>query len=185
MKPTFAAAMLLTLAAAPAWASEWVVDRERSTLGFESLWSGEAFGAVFHEWHAKIAFDPADLAAAEAEVAIDVNSLDTGDPELDDGLKGALGFDVANHPIARFAVKSFRTTGPDAYEALADLTVRGITQEIVLPFTLAIDGDTAHMTGEIGLLRTDFGVGTGMWAGDKPVAHAVTVTVDLTATRTH
>jgi hypothetical protein len=39
------------------------------------------------------------------------------------------------------------------------------------------------MTGKAVLDRTTFGVGQGEWAAPNPVAHAVTVTVDLIATK--
>ena len=49
---------------------------------------------------------------------------------------------------------------------------------------LAIAPYKGKGTGETTLLRTDFGVGTSQeWTGEKPIAHAVKVTVDLTAAR--
>ena len=52
-----------------------------------------------------------------------------------------------------------------------------------MPFKLALDGNRAHMTGKATLDRTAFGVGQGEWAAPTPVAHEVTVSVDLTATK--
>jgi hypothetical protein len=59
-----------------------------------------------------------------------------------------------------------------------------MTKIITLPFTLTFAGNTAHMVGKAVVSRIDFGIGTsGEWAGETPVAHTVSITVDLTATK--
>jgi len=179
--PVAFAALLL---ASPVHAAGWNVDYAHSKLGFIAQWSSKPFVATFKTWSARIDFDPAKLAASKAEVTIDMNSAVSGEAELDQNLPGAQGFDAAKFPSAHFATKSFRGLGKDRYEAVGDLTIRGVTKQVALPFTLSIHGDTAHMKGEASILRTDFGVGSGSaWAGETPVAHAVKITVDLTATK--
>ena len=170
----------------PAYAASWTADHAHSKLGFVVQWSGQPFTATFQKWNAKIDFDAADLAHAKADVTIDMTSAVSGEEELDQNLPGAQGFDAAKFPQARFVTKSFRSLGKDRYEAVADLTIRGISKTVTLPFTLNIQGDHAHMKGETTIMRTDFGVGSGsMWAGETPVAHVVKVTVDLTAAKAH
>ena len=63
------------------------------------------------------------------------------------------------------------------------LTIRSMSRDITLPFTLAISGRTAHMKGTAHVMRTDFGVGQGDWAAPTPVSRDVSVTIDLTATK--
>lgn len=181
-----AAAAALVLAA---WAphadaaDRWTVDAEASTLGFVGLQGGEAFEGHFSAWTAEIAFDPDDLAASSVAVVIDMASAATGAPQRDDLLPGGDWLAVDEHPQAQFATTGFTHLGGSDYEATADLTIRGLTREVTLPFTLAIDGDRAHVTGALEVLRTDFDVGTGQWASGDMVALEVTITVDLTATR--
>jgi polyisoprenoid-binding protein YceI len=103
--------------------------------------------------------------------------------ELDDGLRGTFGFEVAQFPTAHFLATSFTHKTGNDYIATGTLTIRGVTKPVTLPFTLTITGKTAHLTGTAQLIRTDFHVGEGEWSADTPVSHAVTVTVDLTATR--
>ncbi|MEJ1969870.1 MAG: YceI family protein [Rhizomicrobium sp.] len=171
------------LFALPACAAQWTVDQARSRLGFSVQWSGEAFDATFKSWKADVAFDPADLVHAHAAVTIDLNSEDSGSADNDDGLKGAEGFATGQFPTAKFETTGFAAKGGNAYVATGRLTLHGITRSITLPFTLTIAGNTAHMTGKALVSRIDFGLGQGEWAGETPVAHAVTVTVDLTATK--
>ncbi|MEJ0044452.1 MAG: YceI family protein [Rhizomicrobium sp.] len=147
-------------------------------------WSGEAFDARFKAWSAVIDFDPADLATAHAKVTIALDSEASGAADNDDGLKGAEGFSVTQFPTATFETTGFKATGGNTYIATGRLNLHGMTRTIALPFTLTVAGDTAHMTGKAVVSRLDFGLGSsGAWAGETPIGHAVTITVDLTATK--
>ncbi len=184
MKRALAVLCLLLLAASPAAAARWTVDPAKSRLGFSVQWSGEAFDARFKSWNATIDFDPANLAAAHAKVSIALDSEESGSADNDDGLKGAEGFSVTQFPTAVFETTGFKATGGNTYVATGRLNLHGVTKAITLPFTLTIAGNTAHMTGKAVVSRLDFGLGTsGEWAGETPIAHAVTITVDLTATK--
>lgn len=174
---------LLLLAAGPALASDWTVDQAKSRLGFSGVQVGVPFQGRFTRYEAHIAFDPAKPEAGHATVLIDVASARTGDTQRDEALPQPDWFDAAHFPQARFEVKSFRAKGGNAYEAAGTLSIRGISHDAVLPFTLAVTGDMAHAQGRLQLVRTGFGVGQGAWASGQWVALDVSVDVDLTATR--
>jgi polyisoprenoid-binding protein YceI len=177
------AALLASAVAAHAAPLHWTVDRAKSRLGFTVQWSGEPFVATFKSWNADIAFDPADPAHSKATVTIDLASEGSNFPDNDEGLKGPQGFDTSRFPLARFETGTFvRGTG-NSYVANGTLALHGIAKHITLPFTLAINGKTAHVVGRAQLLRPDFGLAAGAFASENPIAHAVTVTVDLTASR--
>ncbi len=178
-----ALALGLTVPAVPALASQWDVDVGHSKLGFTVIWSREPFSASFTSWKADIQFDPADLAHARADVDVKLDSEKSDEPDFDDGLKGALGFQVSQFPEAHFATTGFVHRSGDAYVATGRLTIKGITKDILLPFTLTGDATHVRMKGTADVVRTDFGVGQGMWAAPDPVAHKVTVTIDLVATK--
>ncbi len=183
MRRILAAAAVLALVAVPASAARWTVDAAKSRLGFSVNWSNEPFVAVFHSWKAVIDFDPADLAHAHVVATIDLASEASDSPESDDGLKGALGFAVDKFPTARFETSKIERLADGSYAADAKLTIRGITRPLRLPFKLVFDGNHVRMTGKAVVDRTWLGVGQGEWAAQAPVAHAVTVTVDITATK--
>lgn len=176
------AVIALAALVSPAWAAHWAVEPQ-SKLGFSVIWSAEPLQGQFKRWKADIDFDPADLARSHVVATIDTGSVVTDYPEGDDGLKGALGFASDRFPTARYEAGAFRRLPDGSFVADGRLTIRGITRPLALPFKLAIQGDRVHMTGNATLLRTDFGVGQGEWAAPQPVAHQVTVTVDLVATR--
>jgi polyisoprenoid-binding protein YceI len=189
MKRALLLAAAILLPAQAADAAQWRVDTAKSTLGFVVTWDREPFRASFKRWTANIDFDPAALATSKADVLIDIASFVSEDSENDKYRIGPNGLDVRRFTQARFVSKSFREVSAGRYEAVADLTIHGITKEVKLPFALTIAGNAAHMTGDLTLSRIDFGVGTGStwgidWSSERTVAHAVKVTVDLVATRT-
>lgn len=169
------------ICASPAEAAHWNVDYAKSSLGFTVDWAKEPFSATFKSWKADVDFDPADIAHARADVTVDPASEKSDEPEFDEGLRGPLGFDVKKFPVARFTATRFVHKSGDDYVAEGLLTIRGIERRIALPFVVGVKGDEAHMTGKAVVIRTDFGVGSGLWAKPEPVAHEVTVTIDLVA----
>ena len=180
-----ALALAALLAASPALAApHWNVDAAKSKLGFVVQWNGQPYRGTFKSWKANIAFDPADLAHSAADVGIDVASETSGDAETDDGVKGPQGFQASQFAAARFATTSIAHKGGNDYVAQARLTLRGVTKPVTLPFTLTIDGNTAHMKGTATVSRMDFGIGQGGdFSKPAPVAYEVAVNVELTATK--
>ncbi|HSC18683.1 MAG TPA: YceI family protein, partial [Rhizomicrobium sp.] len=130
-----------------------------------------------------IDFDPADLAHSRALITIDLASETSSDSETDEGVKGAEGFAVSQFPAATFQATSFTHKAGNQYVANGTLSIKGISRPVTLPFTLTLSGNTAHVVGRAQVVRNDFHVGTGEWEKPEPVAHDVTVTVDLRATK--
>jgi polyisoprenoid-binding protein YceI len=179
--------LLLGLTAAPALAapSVWTVDPGASRLAFQGAVNGTPFTGVFRRWNAQIAFDPKALAASSVAVSVDLASAASGDADRDQTMPTADWFWVAKFARASFVSHAFRDLGGGRYVATGDLTLRGATRPISLPFTLAIAGDKAVMKGSAVIDRTAFGVGQGQWKSGDVVATKVTVNVDLTARRAH
>lgn len=179
--------LLLGLTAAPALAapSVWTVDPGASRLAFQGAVNGTPFTGVFRRWNAQIAFDPKALAASSVAVSVDLASAASGDADRDQTMPTADWFWVAKFARASFVSHAFRDLGGGRYVATGDLTLRGVTRPISLPFTLAIAGDKAVMKGSAVIDRTAFGVGQGQWKSGDVVATKVTVNVDVTARRAH
>jgi len=178
-----AAALATGAMAAPA--PNWAVDPANSKLGFKGAMNGDAFTGQFRRWNAQIAFDPKNLAGSKVSVSIDMASAATGDADRDQALPTPDWFSAKAQPRASFVSTGFKDLGGGRFEADGNLTIRGVSRPIALPFTLAISGDTARMNGSAVLNRTAFGIGQGQWKTGDVVATEVTVTVALTAHRAH
>jgi polyisoprenoid-binding protein YceI len=175
-------ALLPLLAPIAAHAAAWQVDPAKSSLGFSGVQSGTPFKGHFKTFTGTIDFDPAHPDQGHADIVIDLASATTGDTQRDTSLPQSDWFNTGAFPQAHFVAAHFTAKGGQAFEAAGALTIRGITKPVTLPFTLTINGATAHATGHVQLIRTDFGVGQGDWASDQLVALQVGVDVDLTAT---
>jgi len=183
MKTLLAIAALATTLATPALAADWTVDMEKSHLTFSgSQTGGKTFDGEFERFDAAIRFDPDDLGNAMAHVEVDLTSASTHDKQRDAMMGSAVWLDAKAGP-AIFEATSFEKQADGSYVANGTLTLKGTAQPVSLPFTLDIQGDTAHATGSTVLHRGDFGLGGKEYADGKYVGLDVTVTIDITATR--
>lgn len=161
--------------------SNWTVDKSKSTLTFSGIQSGEIFTGLFSDFDSVINFDPDDLENAKVVVTIDMNSAETGDLESTNALPSKEWFYIKKFPVAKFETSDFKHLGGDKYEAQGNLSIRGITQSINLPFTLKIENGYASMDAALNIKRTNFQIGTGMWASKDWVEHNIGVNVHLEA----
>lgn len=166
-----------------AHASSWEVDKAKSKLGFTGVQSDAPFSGRFKTWDATVDFDPANPSAAHVMATIDVASATTDDPQKDEAMPQSDWFDAAHFAQATFEATGFTPKGADAYETTGKLTLRGVSKDVTLPFTLTIDGNQAHAAGSAKLVRTAFGVGQGSWSSGDMVGLEVNVEVDLAATK--
>ena len=161
----------------------WIVEKGASRLGFTGAMNGSAFKGAFSRWDAQIAFDPANLPASAVTVSVDPASAASGDPSRDEALPTGDWFSVKAFPRAVFKSRRITAAGPGRYVAEGDLTLRNVTKPVSLPFTLAITGDMAKMTGSTTIDRSVFGVGQGQWKTGDAVALKVSIDVAVTAKR--
>jgi len=133
--------------------------------------------------------DPASLAAARIDIRIETRPVSTNNRDVDSLMKGPNFLDVQKFPEARFVSTSITGSG-ERYEARGKLTLRDVTRDAVLPFTLAITDDPAQpgrlratARGRIILKRLDYGVGQNEWASTGQVANEVTVDINVVAGR--
>ncbi|HYW48676.1 MAG TPA: YceI family protein [Bryobacteraceae bacterium] len=135
-----------------------------------------------------VRFDSAHPEASEIVAEIDVNSINTREPQRDAHLKSADFLDAANHPTIRFQSKKAQAAGPGAYKVTGDLTIRGVTREVVL----TVDGPTPENKDPWGVARSgaeatakisrkDFGLNwnQALEAGGVLVGDHVDITIDV------
>lgn len=180
-------AILALIAAAPlAWAAPaptWVVDKAASSIRFSSSFNGDAFSGGFSRWDADIHFDPANLAGSAVSVSIDAASAATGDADRDQALPTPKFLSAGKFPRATFTAHAFKALGGGKYLASGQLSLRGVTRPLALPFTLAITGDRARMNAALAVDRLAFGVGQDEWRATSALPATVNVAIAVTARR--
>jgi polyisoprenoid-binding protein YceI len=78
------------------------IDPARSEVTFVARQMGVPAEGRFGRFNAQVTFDPARLAAARAQIEIELASIDTGVTEVDTEVKRRAWFDTAQFPTARF-----------------------------------------------------------------------------------
>jgi len=178
---TLPLALVLTGATVPAEARDWRMIEEESTLAFTFRQMGSPIRGTFDDFSADISFDPTAPEAARVRTEIRIDSVNTRNSERDAGIVGSDWFDTATYPTAVFESTSFSHAGGDDYAVTGLLTVRDITEEVTVPFTISVNGDTATAQGTIELDRRTFEVGRGDWASDAAVGYDVILEIEVQA----
>ena len=183
-KAAFSALVMSFLVATPVFAVDWTIDPAHSIIGFSGTQTGNTFTGHFGKFDGTVSLDPAHPEDGHATITINIASATTADRQRDSAMPRSDWFNVASFPTATFEARSFRAKGGNAYEAVGTLTIRGVSRPETLPFTLDINGPTAHAKGHLDLIRSAFGIGQGPWATGQWVALQVGVTIDITANQT-
>ncbi len=162
--------------------THYVLDPAKSSLAFTFMQAGAQNQGRFRRFQVSLDLSPENLAASRLDVIVEINSLDTGDQERDDTLRGADLFAVAKFSQAHFAATQINRTAT-GYEAVGKLTIRGVTRDARVPFafrTVTENGAQAgYMSGKTSLRRLDYGVGQGDWKATDQVGNEVGVTFQL------
>jgi polyisoprenoid-binding protein YceI len=172
-----AAALVATMATAPAFAADYV-QAPGSSLVFASKYDGEVLTGKFASFTTTLSFDPAKLATSKLEVVIPLAGTSTGNGDRDSTLSGADFFNVAKFAQARYTATKFRSLGGNQYAADGNLSLRGVSKPVTLTFTWT-PGAQPVLSGKATVKRLDFGVGTGDWADTKTIPNEVAVSTKV------
>jgi polyisoprenoid-binding protein YceI len=169
-------------AAAPAAVPHYALDQAKSSLEFAFTQAGALNKGHFARFPVTMDFSADNLPASRLEVGVEVNSLDTGDKDRDDTLRGADLLSVAKFPQAHFSAAQIVKTA-SGFEASGKLTIRGVTRDTRVPFTFRTASEAGaavgYMSGKVTIRRLDFGVGQGDWKATDQVGNDVTVSFTL------
>jgi polyisoprenoid-binding protein YceI len=117
----------------------------------------------FTEYSGTISYDQADISKSNVEVTIKTASIDTKDEKRDDHLRNPDFFDAEKFPEITFKSKTIKKS-EEGFVATGDLTMRGVTKEIEIPFEITgviTDpwGNTRMgVSAELELNRQDYGI---------------------------
>ncbi|GKS74450.1 YceI family protein [Acidovorax sp. SUPP950] len=169
------------LAAAPALAQQKLVP-EQSEITFVSKQMGVPVEGKFKKFDAQVAFDPAKLATSKIAFTVDTGSATLGVKESDAELPKATWFNVPKFPQATFQSTAIKAVGAGKYEVAGKLSIKGATQDVTVPVTLAQSGATTTATGAFAIKRLAFKIGENEWADTSMVADDVQVKFKLALT---
>jgi polyisoprenoid-binding protein YceI len=103
-----------------------------------------------------IKWDAANPANSSFNVSVDVNTINTGIDLRDNDLKKETYFNAEKYPTINFV-----STTVNGDNVTGNLTIKGVTKEISIPFAVTPAGSGYLFEGKFSLNRKDFGVGGG------------------------
>jgi polyisoprenoid-binding protein YceI len=110
----------------------WVADPVHSSVEFQVKHMGIAtVKGQFNEFEGQIEVN-GDLSAAKASGTVKVASVDTKQPQRDDHLRSPDFFDVEQYPELTFTSTKIEPVDDETFRITGDLTLHGVTKEIVL-----------------------------------------------------
>ncbi|HEX5324968.1 MAG TPA: YceI family protein [Capsulimonadaceae bacterium] len=101
-------------------------------------------------------YDPANAAASSVEVVIDATTISTQEPQRDAHLKSSDFLDIEKYPTIAYKSRSVTDLGNGAGRVVGDLTLHGVTREVILD----IDEASPEVTDPWGNLRLAFNAHT-------------------------
>lgn len=158
----------------------WTVVQDESHLKFTAKQEGKPFTGEFKTFDADIKFDLDNLDASMVTVTIPLVQVDAGTRDRNSTLPDKVWFSTKKFPEAVFESNDITSVGGNDYLAKGTLTLKGLSKNLDLPFSLDIT-DQAVMTSNITLDRTVWNVGEDPWNTDEWVSLAVELDIKVVA----
>jgi len=119
------------MAAAPATATSWTLDKSHSGVkfGVDHLVISEVEGS-FKVFSGSMTSPTPDFNNAKVDFSVDVNSINTDDEKRDGHLKSDDFFNAEKFPAMKFTSTSFKKIKGNAYVMEGDLTIRDVTKKV-------------------------------------------------------
>lgn len=169
----------------------WNIDSAHSEITFSvrHMMVSKVTGS-FNVFKGSLEIDENNLENSWVEAEADTSSVDTRDERRDGHLRSADFFDAEKFPAISFKSKKIEKKGGSEYKVLGDLTMHGVTKEVVFdadyagqlakdPFGLRRAGLSAIAT----INRKDFGLNwnQALEAGGVMVGENVKIEISLEA----
>jgi polyisoprenoid-binding protein YceI len=144
---------------------EYTLDPSHSRMGFVARHAMVTkVRGSFNAFTGSATIDGADPSVSSVSVTIDASSIDTRNADRDGHLRGNDFLDLETYPEITFTSTSISQSGDDAFDVTGDLTIKGVTKEITVPFSFegtATDpfgNSRVGFEGSTTINRKDYGV---------------------------
>lgn len=135
------------------------INLESSTISFEvSNFKFKTVEGSLSSMQGEASYSSEKVEKSSFNIKIPVKTINTGIAKRDEHLLGEDYFDAANHPSILFT--SVRVVGNGSeFKVVGQLTIKGISKEVELPFTKISEGGKTYLTTSFSIDRTDYKVG--------------------------
>ena len=164
----------------------WQIDPVHSSSQFSVSHLGIAtVRGVFEKTTGTVLYDPSDPTKTQIDATLDATTVNTRIQMRDNDLRSPNFLDVAKYPTITFKSKKTEAAGTGKLKITGDLTIHGVTKEVVLDVdgpskpVNAMGGERMGAEATTKINRRDFGVnGAPGVAGD-----AISIILDVELVR--
>ncbi len=169
----------------------WNVDPSHSKVGFAVKHMGIAtVRGEFKDFEGTLEIGE-DLSTARAYGTVKVKSVDTNEPQRDEHLRSPDFFDGAQYPELQFESTRIEALDDEEYRITGNLTLHGVTNEVVLHADLqGTDIDPwgnerlgLEITGQLSRGDYDMKFNQALGSGNMLVADKVKLALDISAVK--
>lgn len=133
------------------------VQPEASEVGFHATSRFMNANGKFSRFAGDVVVDPKDPTTAKVRVTIEAASIDTGIGMRDKHLRSSDFLDVQRYPTLKFESRTVEMAGRRA-TVTGELTIHGVTREIVVPVDVQMSETALVATGEFVVNRRNYGI---------------------------
>jgi polyisoprenoid-binding protein YceI len=169
---------------------DYTIDTSHSRVGFVARHAMVTkVRGSFNEFEGSFHLDGENPGNSSGRVTIQAKSIDTRNSQRDDHLRSNDFLDMGNHPEITFVSTAIAQTGEDTFTVTGDLTIRGVTRSVEIPFeytgsaTDPFGNQRVGLEGSVVVNRKDFGVSwnAALEGGGVLVSEKVTLEIEVSA----
>jgi polyisoprenoid-binding protein YceI len=192
-KETSGAAMTIT-STTPAALSElsgnYILDPAHTRIGFVARHAMVTkVRGQFNEFEGSGVVDAADFTKSTVTVTIQAVSIDTRNEQRDAHLRSNDFLAMEEYPQITFSSTSIQQTGPNGVELTGDLTIRGVTNTVTIPFEFEGAATDPYgnlrvgFEGSVVINRKDYGItwNVALETGGVLVSDKITLEFEVSA----
>jgi polyisoprenoid-binding protein YceI len=146
-------------------AGAWTLDPSHTRIGFVARHAmvTKVRGA-FNEFEGDVVVDADDFTRSTARLTIKAASIDTRNEQRDGHLRSNDFLAMDDYPEITFASTGVTQTGATSLELTGDLTIKGVTRSVAVPFefegvaTDPFGNLRAGFEGSVTINRKDYGI---------------------------
>ncbi len=146
---------------------------ELSKVSFQIKSFGINVDGTFQNYVIQIEMDTLSLEDSYIHAKIPVSTIETGIGKRNKHLLEKKYFSETEYPDIFYESLTITRSGKETFIASGLITIKGVQQNISIPFQLVTESNHRYLVAEFELNRLDFGVGTKNWTMSDVVKIAV------------
>ena len=146
---------------------------------------------AFNEFEGTATLDGANPANSSVQVTINADSIDTRNAQRDGHLRSNDFLSMEEYPHITFSSTGVRQVDESTFEVTGDLTIKGVTNSITVPFSFEgaakdpFGNERVGFEGSVTINRKDYGItwNATLETGGVLVSDKVTLEFEISAVR--